>query len=138
PARRVLDSDRARGPYARVHLEAMQCVIRMELRDREARRALAGTVPVHAADETRDIRRDAGRTVYPANRRLADSETQQSQEPADMVDVRVRDEDVGDRVRGARVELRRLADVEQQRAARMTELHEQQRIAEDAVQQRRG
>src|SRR5690606_40168777 len=70
--------------------------------------SLHDALPIYSADQTRDIRRETGRTMDSAHRRFADPETQQPQESADMVDVRVRDEHVGDRVRGPRVELGRI------------------------------
>src|SRR5690606_40174202 len=127
-----------RGPLAGANRESVQRFVRKELCDLEARRALAGSVPMHAVDETADVRGDAGRAVQPADRRLADPQAQEPQEAADVVDMGMRDEDVGDLVRGPRAEHMGLAEVEQQRAARMAEPDEQQRVAKDAVQQRRG
>jgi len=110
---------------------------RMDLVYDKDRSAVADAIPANAGDHALDVGAEARRTVERARSRRADRRAQEPEEPADVIDVSVRDEDVRHLVDDPRGKPCGLSEIEKKAALAMSKADVEQRVAEDSVDEKR-
>jgi hypothetical protein len=105
-------------------------VVAVQLRHLEDRAVVADPVPGDALDEVLDAVDHPRRAENAARAKGADARAEEPGETADVIDVRVAHEDVGDLVRHPRRQPPGIAEVEEQAAFPVAQPHVQEGVAE--------
>jgi hypothetical protein len=107
------------------------------LEDVEYRTAVPDAIPADSSDHPFHVGCDARRSIDPARSWRAYRGTEEPEKPAEVIEVRVGDEDVRHLMGDASGESSRIAQIEEETSLAVAKTNVQQRISEDPVHEKR-